>query len=635
MDTFEKILTQYWGYPKFRPLQKEIIAEAYEGRDVLGLLPTGGGKSIIFQVAALARKGTCLVITPLIALMKDQVENLKKQGIKATAIYSGMSYTEIKVAFDNCILGGYKFLYISPERLGTHLFHTYLNQMTISLLAVDEAHCISQWGYDFRPSYLKIADIREKLPDVPVLAVTATATPEVVDDIQERLQFPAKNVFRKSFERENLIYIVRHLENKQGYLTKTISKVKGTGIVYARSRKRTREIAEFLKKQGISVDYYHAGLKAETRERKQMEWKTGKTRVIVATNAFGMGIDKPDVRFVIHHDVPESLEAYFQEAGRGGRDGKKAYAVLLYDETDKLRLKENFKKSFPEKKFIKRVYEAIFNFYQIPTGEGIDQVHEFILSDFVSAFKLPVRETFSAIKILMQEGYWSLSDGFFTPSKIKFLVNETELYKFQVKHPKLDLFIKLLLRSYAGVFTDFIKIDEARLARRSQLTEDEIRKYLHVLHKFFVLHYIPENDKPKITFLEDRLPPKFVGISKANYEDQKKRYEKKMKAVLDYANNQTKCRSQQLVAYFGQKDALRCGECDVCRIRNEVEVSKLEFDMILEAIKSLLKAKPLHFIFLVDSVQYPSQKTIKVIQWLLDHGKITYDDDNRLVWHKD
>ncbi len=635
MDKFEKILTQYWGYPKFRPLQKEIISEAYEGRDVLGLLPTGGGKSIIFQVAALAREGTCLVITPLIALMKDQVENLKKQGIKATAIYSGMSYDEIKVAFDNCILGGYKFLYISPERLGTRLFHTYLDQMTISLLAVDEAHCISQWGYDFRPSYLKIADIREKLPDIPVLAVTATATPEVVDDIQEKLRFSARNVFQKSFERENLIYIVRHLENKLGYLAKTIDKVKGAGIVYARSRKRTREITEFLRKQGISADYYHAGLKSETRERKQTGWKTGKIRVIVATNAFGMGIDKPDVRFVIHYDVPESLEAYFQEAGRGGRDGKKAYAVLLYNEADKSRLNENFKKNFPEKDFIKRVYEAIFNFYQMPVGDGMDQVREFVLSDFVSVYKLPVRESFSALKILMQEGYWNLSDGFFSPSKIKFLVNETELYKFQVKHPKLDPFIKLLLRSYSGVFTDFVKIDESQLARRAQLSEDEIRKYLHVLHKFFILHYIPESDKPKITFLEDRLASRFVGISRKNYENQKQRYKKKLKAVLDYANNQTKCRSQQLVAYFGQKEAMRCGECDVCRLRNEVEVSKYEFDLILKDLKTLLKAEPTHFIFLVDSVKHPSQKTIKVIQWLLDHEKIIYDADNRLVWHKD
>ena len=635
MDTFEKILTQYWGFSKFRPLQKEIITEAYEGRDVLGLLPTGGGKSIIFQVAALARKGTCLVITPLIALMKDQVENLKKHNIKATAIYSGMSYNEIKVAFDNCILGGYKFLYISPERLSTRLFHTYLEQMTISLLAVDEAHCISQWGYDFRPSYLKIAAIREKLPGVPVLAVTATATPEVVDDIQDKLKFPKKNVFQKSFERENLIYIVRHLENKLGYLAKTINGVKGTGIVYARSRKRTREIAGFLQKQGVSADYYHAGLKAGTRERKQIEWKSGKTRVIVATNAFGMGIDKPDVRFVIHYDVPESMEAYFQEAGRGGRDGKKAYAVLLYNETDKLRLNENLKKSFPEKQFIKRVYEAVFNFFQIPVGEGMDMVREFILSDFVTVYKLPVRETFSAMKILMQEGYWNLSDGFFSPSKIKFLVNETELYKFQVKKPKLDPFIKLLLRSYAGVFNDFVKIDESQLARRAQLPEDEIRKYLSVLHKFFILHYIPKTDKPKISFLEDRLAPRFVGISKINYEDQKKRYEKKIKAMLAYANNQTKCRSQQLVAYFGQKNALRCGECDVCRLRNEVEVSKYEFDLILKEIKTRLKTAPLHFIFLVDSIKQPSQKVIKVIQWLLDHGKIIYDEDNRLVWHKD
>lgn len=634
MDIFEKILIKYWGYSKFRPLQKEIISEAYEGRDVLGLLPTGGGKSIIFQVAALARKGTCLVVTPLIALMKDQVENLKQRGIKAIAIYSGMSYHEIKTAFENCILGNYKFLYISPERLTTPLFQTYLKQMTISLLAVDEAHCISQWGYDFRPSYLKIAAIREKLPDVPVLAVTATATPEVVNDIQEKLDFQKNNVFRKSFERENLIYIVRHLENKNGYLVKTIKKVKGSGIVYARNRKRTREIALLLKKNNISAHYYHAGLKPKIREQRQEDWKNGKIRVIVATNAFGMGIDKADVRFVIHYDVPESLEAYFQEAGRGGRDGKKAYAVMLYNETNKLQLKNNLKNSFPEKTFIKRIYNSVFNFYQIPINKGINQVREFILSDFAATFKFPIQATFNAIKILMQEGYWNLSESFFSPSKVKFLVNEIELYKFQVKRPEFDPFIKLLLRSYSGIFTDFVTINETKLALQGKLPENEIRKYLNVLHKFHILHYIPETDKPKITFLEDRLPEQFVGISKANYEDRKKQYEKRLKAVLDYANNQTKCRSQQLVAYFGQKESIRCGECDVCRLRNEVEVSKYEFDLILNDLKAILTIKPLHLITLVDSIKYPSKKTIKVIQWLLDHKKIIYDKDNKLLWHK-
>lgn len=635
MDRFEKILLQFWGYPKFRPLQKEIIAETYEGRDVLGLLPTGGGKSIIFQVASLSKPGVCLVITPLIALMKDQVENLKRQNIKATAIYSGMSFDEIKIAFENCILGQYKFLYISPERLGTPMFHSYLEQMKVSLLAVDEAHCISQWGYDFRPSYLKIADIREKLPNVPILAVTATATPDVVDDIQEKLRFKEKNVFQKSFERDNLIYIVRHLEDKFGYLSKTIKQVKGTGIVYARSRKRTKDIAVYLCKQGISSDYYHAGLKPQTREIKQQNWKSGKTRVIVATNAFGMGIDKPDVRFVIHYDVPESLEAYFQEAGRGGRDGKKAYAVLLYNESDKLRLNKNWKKSFPEKEFILRVYEAVFNFFQIPVGEGENLIRDFILFDFATTYKLPLGETYSALKILMQEGYWTLSESFFTPSQIKFLLNETELYKFQVKYSKLDPFIKLLLRSYSGVFSDFVKINEPQLAKQAGISVDEVKRFLNVLHKYFVVHYIPESDSPKIHFNQVRLHPRFVVISKKNFEDQQERYGKKLKAVLEYANNQTRCRSQQLVAYFGQNEAQRCGSCDVCRLRNEVELSKYEFDKILEELKTVLKREPLHFIFLVDSIKQPSQKTIKVIQWLLEHNKIKYDSDNKMVWVKD
>ncbi len=575
------------------------------------------------------------MVTPLIALMKDQVENLKKQNIKATAIYSGMSYDEIKIAFDNCVLGDYKFLYISPERLGTKLFHSYLDQMEVSLLAVDEAHCISQWGYDFRPSYLKIADIREKLPNVPILAVTATATPNVVDDIQEKLNFKEKNVRQKSFERDNLIYIVRHLEDKFGYLSKTIKQVKGTGIVYARSRKKTKDIAEFLKNQGISSDYYHAGLKPQTREQKQQDWKSGKTRVIVATNAFGMGIDKPDVRFVIHYDVPESLEAYFQEAGRGGRDGKKAYAVLLYNETDTLRLKDNQQKSFPEKEFIFRVYEAVFNYFQIPVGVGEELVRYFILFDFANTYKLPVAETYNALKILMQEGYWTLSESFFTPPQIKFLLNETELYKFQVKYPKLDPFIKLLLRSYSGVFSDFVKINESQLAKQASISLDEVKRFLNVLHKYFVLHYIPESDSPKISFTQVRLQPRFVTISKKNFEDQRERYEQKLKAVLDYANNHTKCRSQQLVAYFGQNEAQRCGLCDVCRLRNEVELSQFEFDKILEELKTVLKKEPLHFIFLVDTIKQPSQKTIKVIQWLLEHNKIKYDADNRLVWGKD
>ncbi len=634
MDKFEEILYKYWGYKSFRPLQKEIIEQAYNGNDVLGLLPTGGGKSIIFQVAGLSRGGLTLVITPLIALMKDQVENLKKAGIEAAALFTGMEREELTLNLQNAVDGKIKFLYISPERLMSVSFRGYLKNMDVTLIAVDEAHCISQWGYDFRPPYLRIAEIREMFPQTPVLAVTATATPDVVDDIQEKLRFKKKNVFKKSFERKNLIYIVKETENKLAYLVKTLKKTGGSGVVYVRSRKKTKEIAELLKRQGISADYYHAGLSQETRNKKQEAWKQDKTRIIVATNAFGMGIDKPDVRFVIHIDVPESIEAYFQEAGRAGRDGKKAFAVLLYNNTDKVKLKQYLNKSFPTKDFIKRVYEALHNFFEIPEGEGESLVREFDFYKFVKDFKLPPVETFNALKILQQEGYFTLSEAFYTPSKIKFKVNKLELYEFQMKHPDLDGFIKTLLRTYSGVFTQFVKINEKYLASKLKTEEDKIVHLLRILNKYHVITYVEASDSPKIVFHTNRLNAKHVIISKENYEDRKERYGNKIDAILNYATNKTKCRSKQLVEYFGQTKSYRCGECDVCRSRNELDMTRYEFDEILDKIKSILKKERVPLTELVARIDFDDDKTIKVIDWLFETGKIEYDERKLLKWHK-
>ncbi len=633
MDLFEKILYEHWGYKSFRPLQKEIIEETYKGNDVLGLLPTGGGKSIIFQVAGLARGGLTIVITPLIALMKDQVENLEKKGIPAAALYTGLSYDEIKFYLNEALNERIKFLYISPERLLSESFRSYLKNMNVTLIAVDEAHCISQWGYDFRPPYIKIAEIREFFPETPVLAVTATATPEVVDDIQEKLNFKQKNVFRKSFERKNLIYIVRHIENKYGYIVKTIKRTSGTGIVYVRSRKKTKELAELLTEHGISADYYHAGLKQEIRNKKQEDWKNDKTRIIVATNAFGMGIDKPDVRFVIHADVPESIEAYFQEAGRAGRDGKKSFAVLLYNNTDKTRLKQFLTKSFPEKKFIKKVYQLLADYYQIPLGEGREKVFEFDFYDFVKKYKLPTVETFNALKLLMQEGYINLSDAVFTPSRIKIIVNNYELYKFQIEHENLAPVIKALTRTYSGLFTTYVKINEKYLAKKYKTTEENIIRYLRILQKFHILNYIEASDSPKISFVEPHMEAEHLVISKENYEDRKERLSKKIEAIIKYAENTTKCRSQQLVEYFGQKESYRCGECDVCLSRNELDMSRYEFDTILEKIKAILKNDHVPLTQLVDDINFEEEKTIKVIDWLFETGKIKYDEKKFLMWH--
>lgn len=496
MADYLKILKQYWGYDHFRGIQEDIIRSVGEGKDTLGLMPTGGGKSITFQVPALAQEGLCLVITPLIALMKDQVRNLRERGIKATAVYSGMTREEILIALENCIFGNYKFLYISPERLGTEIFQIKLRSMHVSLITVDESHCISQWGYDFRPAYLKIADIRQLLPGVPVIALTATATPEVVKDIQERLQFRQENVFRMSFERKNLAYIVRHTEDKEGEMLHILQRVNGSSIVYTRNRKKTKEIAQLLNRNHITATFYHAGLSDEAKDLRQKAWLKGEYRVMVATNAFGMGIDKPDVRLVIHADVPDSPEAYFQEAGRAGRDGMKAYAVLLFCPRDKITLKQRISDTFPEKDYIRKVYEDINFYYQMAMGDGLGCTFAFNLDEFCHNFKHFPVQTDSALKILTRAGYLEYTDEQDNASRIMFTLTKEELYRIHEQNADTEKLIRILLRTYTGLFTDYAYINEELLAKRSGLSRPQIYETLLFLTRQHILHYIPGKKLP-------------------------------------------------------------------------------------------------------------------------------------------
>jgi len=604
------------------------------GHDTLGLLPTGGGKSITFQVPALAKKGICIVVTPLIALMKDQVENLNSRGIKAMAIYSGMSRHEIDMYLENCVYGEVKFLYVSPERIATEIFQERVKKMKVNIIAIDESHCISQWGYDFRPSYLKIADLRTLVPDVPFLALTATATTEVVDDIQEKLLFEKKNVFQKSFERKNLVYIVRQIEDKQKYLLKIINRISGSGIIYVRSRKRTREIAVYLRDNNIYSDFYHAGLSHELRDRKQKDWMNNRTRVIVATNAFGMGIDKSDVRFVIHMDLPDTIEAYFQEAGRAGRDEKLAYAVLLFHKEDEKKLKIRISQSFPEIESIKKTYHALGNYFQIPVGGGKNNVFDFNIGDFTSTYKLEMIRTYNSLKLLQREGYLELTGELDNPSRIIFLMSREDLYKFQVSHAKLDGIIKLLLRTYTGVFNDYVKIDEDDLARKSNTKRDVIYQYLLALSRYKVINFIPQKKTPILVFTEERLDEKALYISPENYKDRKERFSKRINAVINYAKDEAVCRSQLLLSYFGDKKPERCGHCDVCLKKNELDISEFEFDKIKIEIKARLKPGSLKLDELVDSLEFNEEKTVKVIRWLLDNKNLKYDVLNKLTWQE-
>lgn len=617
-DDYRKILKDYWGYDNFRGIQEDIIRSIGSGRDTLGLMPTGGGKSITFQVPAMAKDGLCIVITPLIALMKDQVRNLRDRGIKAIAIYSGMTREEIIIALENCIFGNYKFLYISPERLDTEIFRIKLRSMKVSMITVDESHCISQWGYDFRPAYLKISEIRNLLPGVPVLALTATATPEVVKDIQQRLAFKEENVFRMSFERKNLAYIVRRTESKQEELLHILKHVDGSAIVYAHNRKRTKEYAQLLNENGITATFYHAGLNNETKDQRQKSWVKGETRVMVATNAFGMGIDKPDVRLVVHVDIPDSPEAYFQEAGRGGRDGKKAYAVLLYARSDKATLKKRITDTFPEKDYIRTVYEHLNYYYQMAMGDGLGCTREFNIDEFCRNFKHFPIQVDSALKILTRAGYLEYTDEQDNNSRLIFTLTKEELYRIHETSPETEKLINIILRSYTGVFTEYAYINEETLSLRTGMTRQQVYDTLISLTRRRILNYIPGKKTPYIIYTRERQEADRLIFTKEVYEDRKESFIRRIEAMTEYAETEDKCRSRMLLLYFGEKNEHNCGQCDVCLSSHSSGIKQGVFDEISRAIEEALKEKDMTTSALMEKLEsYDKENVTKVLSYLL------------------
>ena len=569
--TYLDILHQYWGYPDFRGIQKEIIESIGAGKDTLGLMPTGGGKSLTFQIPALAQDGVCIVITPLIALMKDQVDHLRHQGIPAAAVYSGMHRDAIVATLENCVLGGTRLLYISPERIGSDIFQVKLRHMKVSFITVDEAHCISQWGYDFRPSYLQIATIRRLVPEAPVLALTATATPEVVDDIQERLGFKVKNVFRMSFERKNLAYVVRQTEDKDAEMVHILQSVPQTAIIYCRSRKRTKDVAQKLTEYGISATWYHAGLEPAVKDQRQNDWQNDRIRVIVATNAFGMGIDKPDVRVVIHLDCPSSLEAYFQEAGRAGRDGRKAYAVLLYNGSDRRTLQKRVEDTFPPKEYVQTVYEHLAYFYQIGVGSGAGCTFEFPIDRFCTTFKhFPTRAN-AALTLLQRAGYIDYEQNPDTQARIRFLLNRDDLYRLDALSDKENEVVTALLRNYGGLFSDYGYVDESYIAQEAGLDRNQTYTVLVNLSKKRIINFIPRKNTPIIRYRSDRIDGADIVLDRSVYEDRKAQFVKRIHSVIDYAQNGRVCRSRQLLRYFGETKSVDCGQCDVCLSHTDTE----------------------------------------------------------------
>lgn len=621
MSRYSEILYKYWEYNSFRSIQEQIITSVCDGRDTLGLMPTGGGKSITFQVSALAMEGICIVVTPLIALMKDQVTNLRKKGIKAAAVYTGMTFDEIVVALDNCILGNYKFLYISPERLSSEFFQVKLKQMNVCLLTVDESHCISQWGYDFRPSYLQIAVFREMLPNVPVLALTATATEDVIKDIQHKLSFPQENVIRTSYYRENLAYKVFHVEAKRQLLHRLLQETDGSVIIYVRNRRKTREIAEMLCEDGKAATYYHAGLSNTEKDARQKAWHEGKTRIIVCTNAFGMGIDKSNVRLVVHLDLPDSIEAYFQEAGRAGRDGLAAVSAILCSKNDLVQLKKRVADNFPPRKFIHEVYDALCNFLQIAEGDGYDKMFEFNIAKFVAAFHLPLLQTYHALKMLGQAGYLELTDEQDNGSRVFFTLEREELYHLRYLDSKLDELIHVLLRSYSGLFSDYTYINEEQICQKMNMSQQELYGCLISLSQARILNYVPRKKTPFIIFRERRMDSKYVIISKEVFEVRKQRYEQHIQSMLQYVTSGDTCRSRMLLSYFGEHAAKECDICDVCKQKQRDE-TPTQFVLLQEEIREKLSETPLFISQLVGILSHDSEKTLPVIRQMLDSGEL-------------
>lgn len=623
--TIQEILKHYWNHDSFRPVQEEIIQSVLIGRDTLALLPTGGGKSVCFQVPALAKDGICIVVSPLIALMKDQVENLKAKGIEAISIVSGMSKREVDIALDNCVYGPVKFLYLSPERLLSDLVRERIKYMKVNLFAIDEAHCISQWGYDFRPPYLHIADLRELHPNVPVLALTATATAVVREDMMDKLLFKERNVFQKSFERKNISYIVQPHENKLKKLLDIVRGVKGCGIIYVRSRKETFDIARFLNENGFKSDYYNAGLSAEQRSAKQNAWKNNTTPIIVATNAFGMGIDKPDVRFVIHKDPPESLEAYYQEAGRAGRDEQKSYAVLLYNHADRIKMEKKFLSSFPTLEEIKLTYHHLANYYQLAYGAGEGLSLGIDIADFCSRFKLEPIKTLNALKFLEKDEYLAFNETVFLPSRFRFELMNEELYNFQIQNPGWDRFIKTMLRSYAGSFENYVRLREFELAKRAGLTTQQVIDALKQLQEYGILSYLPQTDQPQVTYLRPRLNSGNLLINTKYMAERKETYRIKMEAVFDYAEHQ-RCRSLTLLGYFDETGGQKCGTCDVCLAEKRLLRADETAERLIDEIIQALGTDAMNLTQLVSALRpgYEKEK-MEAIRTLLDAGKIKTD----------
>jgi len=630
-----KILVKYWGHSSFRPLQEEIIDSVLGQNDTLALLPTGGGKSITFQVPALMKDGICIVVSPLIALMKDQVQNLKQKGISAGAIYSGMHFDEIESVYNNCIHDKFKFLYVSPERLETEAFRYLIGQLNVNLLAIDEAHCISQWGYDFRPPYLKIAEVRSLIPNAPILALTATATPNVTGDIMDKLRFKKPNLLKASFLRKNLSYSILKENDKTTILLKTLKNTNGSSIVYVRSRKKCREISEILNQNNIKSTYYHAGLNARERVKRQELWTNNQTRVMVSTNAFGMGIDKADVGLVVHYDLPDSIESYFQETGRAGRNDKAAQGLVLYNNLDINNSIKRLKDSFPEISQIKKIYNALGNYFQIPEGSGKDIGFDFNLTDFCSNYNLKIIETYNAIKILEREGFIYFIESSGQYSQIIIHLKKSDLYRFQVENSDSDRLLKEILRSYSGVFTEYVNINENLIAKRTEMSKEAVVKKLNYLDNLKVLKYIPVKLSPQIVFTSERLGIKNIQLEQDNYKIIKIAAEKRLQSLLNFLSNSMQCRSQQLLAYFGEPKSMRCGICDVCNRKSELTVNDIEFSRINNFLEKELKFDSLHLYELIARTgKFNEDDVISTLQWLIDNNKIIRSKDESLKWNE-